>query len=497
MLGKSLIKSAAGNAGAAVETDPNFSDTTLLLQADDVNDGSQNNTFLDSSTNNHTITRNGNVTQGSFSPFSQDEGKWGNYFDGSSFLSTSSVILISDDFTIECWVYWTEADNNGYTIILGSSSANNQFAVKPTGSVSLVLNGAARVPDSGTAATKNSWHHIAYVRESGVCRIYVDGVQQGSGAYTGAFNLDYISRYRSGGYELHGWLSNLRVVDGTCLYPSGTTFTPPTSPLTNISGTQLLTCQSNRFVDNSSNAHAITVNGDAKVVPFSPFAPSTAYDPATKGGSGYFGGGLDDTNYVKINDAAPISSGDDFQLEFWTYIEDDTIENWWVDDGGGDRFLLYADVNGTTLEWHPIGLNVADPVRKNEWTHLCVSRISGTTRLFKQGKLIGSHTGDTTQFLMNNTFIGFNTGAASSRVEGYVSDFSITVGSATRSADFAVPTAPLGQVGQETYLEFTNAGIYDGTGRNVLETVGDAQVDTAVFKYGTGAVRSLREQNYF
>jgi hypothetical protein len=42
--------------------------------------GAQNNTFLDSSTNNFTITRNGNATQGTFSPYGN---LWSNYFDGS------------------------------------------------------------------------------------------------------------------------------------------------------------------------------------------------------------------------------------------------------------------------------------------------------------------------------------------------------------------------------------------------------------------------------
>ena len=52
-------------------TDPNFKNTTLLLQADGTGSGSQNQTFLDGSTNNFFITRNGNTTQGTFSPFSQ------------------------------------------------------------------------------------------------------------------------------------------------------------------------------------------------------------------------------------------------------------------------------------------------------------------------------------------------------------------------------------------------------------------------------------------
>ena len=57
--------------------------TVLHLNGDDVANGSQNNTFVDSSSNNHAITRYGNTTQGSFSPFAKEAGKWSNYFGGS------------------------------------------------------------------------------------------------------------------------------------------------------------------------------------------------------------------------------------------------------------------------------------------------------------------------------------------------------------------------------------------------------------------------------
>ncbi len=60
---------------------------TLLINSSSTN-GAQNNTFLDSSTNNFAITRNGNTTQGNFTPFNygggtaQTEGYYSGYFDG-------------------------------------------------------------------------------------------------------------------------------------------------------------------------------------------------------------------------------------------------------------------------------------------------------------------------------------------------------------------------------------------------------------------------------
>jgi hypothetical protein len=37
-------------------------------------------------------------------------------------------------------------------------------------------------------------------------------------------------------------------------------------------------------------------------------------------------------------------------------------------------------------------------------------------------------------------------------------------------------------------LNFTNSGVVDSTGRNVLETVNDARVTTSIFKYGTSSL---------
>ena len=78
-----LSESATGSDvfSGADAADPYFEYTTLLLPGNGTN-GAQNNTFLDGSTNNFTITRNGNTTQGTFSPFSQTG--WGGAFNTST-----------------------------------------------------------------------------------------------------------------------------------------------------------------------------------------------------------------------------------------------------------------------------------------------------------------------------------------------------------------------------------------------------------------------------
>ena len=97
-----------GMSGAAdtEETDPNFNQTVLLLHGDGTN-GGQNNTFIDSSPTGRTLTRNGNLTQGTFNPFLGD-GQYSNFFDGSNDFITmpnvSDLNLVTGNFTIDFFI---------------------------------------------------------------------------------------------------------------------------------------------------------------------------------------------------------------------------------------------------------------------------------------------------------------------------------------------------------------------------------------------------------
>ena len=82
--------------------DPYYNYVTLNLHGNGANTA-QNNTFLDSSLTNNTITRNGNTTQGAFSPY---RSYWGAYTTGATYFSlaqNSNYDLVSTDFTIEFW----------------------------------------------------------------------------------------------------------------------------------------------------------------------------------------------------------------------------------------------------------------------------------------------------------------------------------------------------------------------------------------------------------
>jgi hypothetical protein len=66
----------------------------------------------------------------------------------------------------------------------------------------------------------------------------------------------------------------------------------------------------------------------------------------------------------------------------------------------------------------------------------------------------------------------------------YIAGLKLTAGSGVTSV--TVPTAP--PTGGNVLLNFTNGGIIDNTAKNVLETVGNAQISTSVKKFGTGSL---------
>jgi hypothetical protein len=68
---------------------------------------------------------------------------------------------------------------------------------------------------------------------------------------------------------------------------------------------------------------------------------------------------------------------------------------------------------------------------------------------------------------------------------GYISGFRAVPNTAVYTSAFVPPTAPPTAItNTQLLLNFTNAGIVDSTAKNVLETVGNAQISTAVSKFG-------------
>ena len=482
--------------------DAQFNYVTMLLHGDGTN-GAQNNTFLDSSTNNFTITRNGNTTQGSFSPYGSN---WGVYFGGvGNYLTTatsaSGFSFGTSDFTVEFWINSTQTtrcDPVGQdTLFTASGWWGFIFNLSGSGNMAWYENANSRISASGTNWNNGQWNHVALTRSGNSVRMFLNGTQVGS-TYTtsftyGASSVGIINGVISDGKSdgpLTGYLSNVRIVKGTAVYTSS--FTPSTTPLTAISGTSLLTNQSNRFIDNSSNALAITLTGSPSVQRFNPFGTATAYSTSVIGGSGYFDGSGDSLS-LPNNVALDFGTGD-FTIEVWIYPTSlptsyqcvfITCNN--TGSAGGIGLFTQStgeievyDFAGNGAVFSTSGFNL----KTNQWTNIAVTRSGSTNTLYKNGVSFATATNSSNYNSSTDTVIG-NSTTASQTFYGYISALRVLKGTAQAPT---ITTPPTNITNTSLLLSMTNGAIFDNAMMNDLETVGNAQISTSVVKYGTGSL---------
>jgi len=504
--------------------------TTLLLNLADSNynsatDGVQNNTFIDSSNYAFPVTRNGTPTQGSITPY-WPNGQWSNYFAGSQSISApaSSSFQFAGDFTIECWVFRTTTGDQT-TYIQTNSTTYFALNVNAGTGLNIYLNSAtASIAATDRVPALNVWNHVALVRSgsgSGNVKVYLNGVASATTATNTAtlgYNLvAYVGSIgtQSSGSNV-GYISNVRVV-AAAVYTSN--FTPPTTPLGAISGgqnpptgtqTKLLTCQSNRFLDNSPAPFTITPNGTPQVQAFQPFSPTASYTTALYGGSGYFGGSPSYLSFPS-NSAMNFGTGD-FTVEAWVYPTATPGDGAGPIGGATSNILFAYSASAFPGKWAFGRNNVAfdfsslTDIVLNTWTHLAVSRSSGTIRFFINGALTNSASNSNSYILTGGGNIGFN--GASSYFTGYMSQIR-AVGTAVYTGAFTPPTlAPISTTGPTSaasyssttnvnttfltpaslLLNMTNAGIYDAAVQNDLITAGNAQVSIAQAQFPPSSI---------
>jgi hypothetical protein len=485
-----------------------IANTSLLtLQT---NGPENNNGFLDSSLNSFPIARNGNTTQGAFSPYGTN---WSNYFDGSSHLTTASSTALqagTGAFTLEGWINVTGSTsgsilsqipdvNAGYGIGIGYEASSNLLTgVITTTSTTAWIGSITPV--------KGVWYHMAFVRDASTnIALFINGVKitPTTGGSTNTTNINTATTFVSGprfydnptraSFRLTGYVSNARFVKGSAVYdPTAASIAVPTTQLTAVTNTQLLILQANRIYDGSSNAFAITYSGTQSIQRFSGFQAGLQYGTQPVGGSGYFDGSGD---YLNLAGQPAFAFGSNaFTVECWVYLTSVanpvTIYDSRPPATSGNYGILYCDAGGVVNWSGAVGI-VGSTLVTNTWYHLAASRSGTTTRLFVNGVQAASAT-DTTSYLNGASAPvvggnGYTRGAYT--LPGYMVDLRVVNGTALYTSAFTPPTVPLTAItNTQLLLNYTNAAIFDNSGMSNLETVGNAQIDTSVVKYGTSSM---------
>lgn len=365
----------------------------------------QASSLVDNGPNRFAVTKTGDTKVTTFVPYGQTYTaapvtSYSTYFDGTGdYLTVSSTANAAfgfgtADFTVEGWFYATRDSSTDFMIdFRGGVATAPAIFVYTSNQLALYYNGSVVYQPSSLTFTVGRWNHVALVRSSAVTKFYLNGI---GAATTYADTNNYPnaaciigSDVAAGGSSYWtGYISNIRIVKGTALFTAN--FVPSTSSLTAISGTSLLTCQDPIIADRSTNAFAITRNGDAVTTKFHPFSANgyitTTTVPSTY--STYFDG--QSTSYLTYaslaNAQTAFAMSAAFTIEAWVFpltttwmlvtgLNTSSSATWWEVYHTGSGFFLvigYWGVASATASTSAL-------VPTGTWTHVVMQRRTDNT----------------------------------------------------------------------------------------------------------------------
>lgn len=374
------------------------------------------------------------------------------YLDGNDYMSIPDgtyKTLGSDPWTYECWVYPTSVAA-GMKYILGDHASSGSGA---TTSANIWLNGAnfgifcrtsagnnINLNESTTRST-NRWYHLALVFDQTNLILYVNGQAVITQAHASGFNdgSGSFSVGRSGDYNglyFSGYVSDVRLVKGTAVYT--TNFAPPTSPLTAISGTEILTCTNKNDIWDASGAVPVLTQAGGVT--------------ALGSKSGWTGNAI----YFNRSTSAYLAPGTNIALAFGT--ADFTIETWVFLNSMPDYMAIIdprtTDTQVTPLLWvHHIDKyfyyynngatriqSANNSVTTSTWYHVAVVRYNGVTKMYVDGTKVGVDYTDSSNYVAAGPYYIGTRYTGSNYLNGYLLDFRLTKGLARYTGNFTPPT---------------------------------------------------------
>ena len=450
-------------------------DETLLSVGTSSTNSLDNSTFIDRSTNAHTVTTGGSPVQTAFHPYLDN---WSVEFDGTGdYLdvgsSNDAVSFGTGDFTIECWINpKTISSEDGLLTGVGwvlyfYPNSNLQWGRKSPQT-------PANLGATSSAVNTNEWTHVEVTRSSGTVRMFLNGTLNATITDTADYsNSGFLRIGRShSNIDFDGSISNVRIIKGTALHTAS--FTPPSEKLTAVSGTSVLTCQSNRFIDNSTNSYAITIGGNPKVSAFNPFGQESEYASGGNRGSYY----ATNNGFLSI-DGSSIDFTQNWTIECWVYYDASAIGSHIVSSinaGSGVDGLYFLNASDFYITTNGSGWGMsfqADAYLKRYSWHHCALTWDGNTYTAWIDGISRSTYSSTSPVSFSSQAIGVGaTSSGTGNFGGYISDFNITTGTAKYTTTFTPPISPVGNTNADLYLPMDNAGIYDKTGNETLVNVG-------------------------
>lgn len=147
------------------------------------------------------------------------------------------------DFTIEAQIYLSAPASTRMEIIDRWNGTGFGMQVMGTGELRAFCQGSthglAICGPGSTVVTDGVFHHVAFCREGNVLGIFLDGIAQGTVAFTGV--IDAIGDTLDIGYDnnsisrfFNGYIDEVRITKGVARYTPGVNFTPPSAEFPNF-----------------------------------------------------------------------------------------------------------------------------------------------------------------------------------------------------------------------------------------------------------------------
>lgn len=188
-------------------------------------------------------------------------------FNGASYFtvpSNAQFAVGTGNYIVECFVYPYAIGTSGYgspifdTNWFFINNSNYGFAITLAANTGrLTLRHRETSVQTTYSLSINTWYYICASRSGGTTRLFAalasdtNTVLRGSSStnYDMSQGGIYVGKFGNYSTYFNGLISNLRFIVG-----SGVSSAPavPTTPLTNISNTKLLTCQDITVIDNST-----------------------------------------------------------------------------------------------------------------------------------------------------------------------------------------------------------------------------------------------------
>lgn len=431
------------------------SDTRLLC--------AQTNRFNDVGPNNIPFTVNNYPSTYPFTPFNAapawtqaaNGGSAQFAGDASTYLSVpdnANLELGSGNWCIEAWLMPQTASGNAPAICKRANSASvGSFILQRQGTTLnfyLSSNGTTYDIVNGTSLgslLQLSWYHVAIYRIGNAVYGSLNGTITTLYNST-AFTVTNVTSptYIGGDSDGNPWVGMIgpirQMVGGVPTGYSSTSCPVPTAPFTNDANTKLLLLFSNGNVVDTNNKTSLGTNSGMNL--------STAQTKFSTAALNFTGATYGTIGYGP-NFSSLALGGGDFTLELWLWATNFVSGRFFLDvynNNSASRYGIKTDI--TTGIWTFFGSGSSAiststvALTGSTWTHLAITRVGTTLRLFQNGAQVAQRNNYTqfTSFDSTNAYFGTDGGSVgTSPALGYISNFRVTRGIARYTGNFTLP----------------------------------------------------------